>query len=107
MMINEIINLGKCIFVIICAIFSFILSLFKIIFAPIIFLIHIFTFIPLKKETLSIINELNNEELIDFIKDYDKIPLDKNDCSCIYTDKKLSKIFKNELRKRNLDDNII
>lgn len=106
-MINEVINLGKCIFVIICSIFSFVLSLFKIIFAPIIFLIHMFTFIPLKKETLSVINDLNDEELINFIKDYNKIPLDKNDYSCIYTDKKLIKILKNELRKRNLDDSII
>lgn len=106
-MINEVINLGKCIVAIILAIFIFIVSLFKVIFAPIIFLIHMFTFIPLKKETLSIINDLNDEELINFIKDYNKIPLDKNDCSCIYTDKKLIKIFKNELRKRNLDDSII
>ena len=106
-MINEVINLGKCIVAIILAIFIFIVSLFKVIFAPIIFLIHMFTFIPLKKETLSIINDLNDEELINFIKDYNKIPLDKNDCSCIYTDKKLIKLLKNELRKRNLDDSII
>lgn len=106
-MINEVINLGKCIVAIILAIFIFIVSLFKVIFAPIIFLIHMFTFIPLKKETLSIINDLNDEELINFIKDYNKIPLDKNDYSCIYTDKKLIKLLKNELRKRNLDDSII
>ena len=106
-MINEVINLGKCIVAIILAIFIFIVSLFKVIFAPIIFLIHIFTFIPLKKETLSIINDLNDEELINFIKDYNKIPRDKNDYSCIYTDKKLIKLLKNELRKRNLDDSII
>lgn len=106
-MINEVNNLGKCIFIITCGIIGFVVSLFKIIFAPIIFLIHMFTFIRLKKEALSVISTLNDKELIDFIKDYNKINPDKNDYSCIYIDKKLSKIFRNELRKRNLDDSII